>query len=409
MEKPLTLGYFNRVSNNRDQAFIWQSLHFTGKYGREQMLWSCAHLQSHSVPIENYSFSYNTCLSNCIFLQTFDDGASVLTHCTVQRLQSILNPDEAKNNRLIINTYKNAVRYFCNEGKSDDKIMLVAFEKASNDPSGLILLKKRTYEASKLTSLPGHAVPSDMRTTTRKLMWEVSYCVRRIEKRSSCLGDILLSCAIEEVAKRAVHDSHGASTYIWLVLAGGFANVPALRLYLAHGFEVIGFYEVESEVFMAVRNVGEESTRRTLKQVKGKLESTFLLPVLKDATARQPPMVPMESSEDVQDHHSTEAPRVIWMVPSHEDIQDSQSIEASGMNLFSQESSVAARKSTEEGEFQGTHNSSELDIEMESPQKIQEDQFPLSGVSDEAAISEQSTAATDNPVEPEDEGTEVSI
>ena len=41
--------------------------------------------------------------------------------------------------------------------------------------------------------------------------------------------------------------------------------------------------------------------------------------------------------------------------------------------------------------------------------KIQEDQFPLSGVSDEAAISEQSTVATDNPVEPEDEEDEVNI
>lgn len=142
-------------------------------------------------------------------------------------------------------------------------------------------------------------------------MWEVSYCVRRIDKCSSCLGDILLSCAIEEVRKRTVYDSHRASTNTWLVLAGGFSNVPALRLYLAHGFEIIGFYEVESKVLMAIRDVDDKSTRRALKQMKGGLESTFLLPVLKNATAMPPP--------------------VVWMVPT-EGIQDSPSTQASGMS-----------------------------------------------------------------------------
>ena len=162
-------------------------------------------------------------------------------------------------------------------------------------------------------------------------MWEVTYCVRRGDKRSLCLGDILLSCAIEEVRNRAAQNSHGASTYIWLVLAGGFANLPALRLYLAHGFEIIGFYEAESEVLMTVRNVDDNSTRRALKQVTGKLESTFLLPVLKNATAMQPPIVRIAPSEDVQDRQSTEASGMVWRAPSNEDIQDSQSTEASGV------------------------------------------------------------------------------
>ena len=165
-----------------------------------------------------------------------------------------------------------------------------------------------------------------MTTTTRKLMWEVSYCVRRGDKRSLCLADILLSCAIEEVRNRAVQDSHGASTYIWLVLVGGFANLPALHLYLTHGFEIIGFYEAESEVLMAVHNVDDNSTRRALKQVTGKMESTFLLPALKNATAMQPPIVQIAPSEDVQDCQSTEASGMVWIAPSNEDIQDSQSI-----------------------------------------------------------------------------------
>ena len=110
------------------------------------------------------------------FLQTFNDGASVLRKCSVEQLQSILNPDEAKHNKLIVSSYKSAVHEFCNEGHN---IMIVAFEKDSSDPSGLSLLKKKSYEARKL-SLAGHEAPSDMRTTARKLMWEVTYCVRRV-------------------------------------------------------------------------------------------------------------------------------------------------------------------------------------------------------------------------------------
>ena len=75
-------------------------------------------------------------------------------------------------------------------------------------------------------------------------------------------------------------------------ILAGFSSVPALhvRLYLAHGFEIIGFYEGENKVSMAVHNVSDKNTRRALKQVKGKLESTFLLPLLKNADARQPPL-----------------------------------------------------------------------------------------------------------------------
>lgn len=337
-------------------------------------------------------------------MQAFDDGASVLTRCSVEGLKSLLNPDEARNNRLNVNSYKNAVHQFCNEGKSNDKVMIVAFEKKSSDPSGLILLKKRSYEARSVTPLPGLPVPSDMKSTSRKLIWEVSYCVRRVDQSSKCLGDILLSCAIEEVRNRAEHDPHGACTYIWLVLAGGLSNVPALRLYLAHGFEVIGMYE--DGVLMAVRNVGDDSTRRVLKQVTGKLESTFLLPILK-STAGQP-LITFVAPNDIIACSSSEAESQEVGPPES---QNSQSTVVSGVELFSQKSSVATEKATPECDLQGASRVSELEIESASPQETQEDQYPHSVVSDEASISEQSPAAAkerENTVEQEDEGDEVS-
>ena len=292
-----------------------------------------------------------------IFLQTFNDGASVLRRCSVERLQSILNPDEAKHNRLILSSYKKAVAEFCNDGQSGDKFMIVAFEKDSSDPSGLILLKKNSYEARKLTPYAGHDVHSDMRSTTRKLMWEVSYCVRRVDKRSLCLGDILLSCAIEEVRNRAAQDSHGASTYIWLVLAGGFSNEPALRLYLAHGFKIIGFYEAESEVLMAVPNVGDDSTRRALKQVTRKLESTFLLPVLKGTVTVQPAITGMAPDD--------------MFGPS-----SSQGTVVSGVNVFSQ-CSVDAGKVTPGSELQVSSITDQLVMQRASSQEIQEESQEL--------------------------------
>jgi len=193
---------------------------------------------------------------------------------------------------------------------------------------------------------------------------------------------------------------------------------------------------------MAVRNVGDESTRRALKQVKGKLESTFLLPVLKNAAAVQPAITWM-------------APNDIFAPSSTGESQDSQSTEVSGVKLFSQQSSVATGKATAESELQAISSSSKLEtqmacphetqedqfshsgvsdeeviceqsleihmatpqetqedeIQMATPQETQEDQFPHSGVSDEEVISKQSPAATkvgDNPVEQEDEEDEVS-
>lgn len=239
--------------------------------------WSCTHLQCHSVHIEKLSYSYNfsyMCLSNYIFLQSFDDGASVLTKCSVERLKTILNPDETRTNSWSSTATRMPFISFVMKAKVTTRSWLSPSRRSPVICLAWFCSKKQSYKAR-------------MTTTSQKMIWEVSYCVRRVDKTSLCLGDILLSCAIEEVRNRAEPDTHRASTFIWLVLAGGFSNLPALRVYLLHGFEVIGFHKVENEVLMAVCNVGDDNTRRALKQVTGKLKSTFLLPVLKKAATIQ--------------------------------------------------------------------------------------------------------------------------
>ena len=138
--------------------------------------------------------------------------------------------------------------------------------------------------------------------------------------------------------------------------------------------------------------------------MKGKLESTFLLPVLKNAPDMQP-LVTWVAPNDMFAPSSIE---------NSQDSRGSQIAEVSEEN--SQQSSVATGKATAESrsESQGSElQSSKLEIQPTSPQETQEDQFPHSEVSaDEAAISEESPAATkvgDSPVEEEDEDDETGI
>ena len=141
----------------------------------------------------------------------------------------------------------------------------------------------------------------------------------------------------------------------------------------------------EDGVLMAVRNVGDNSTRRVLKQVMGKLESTFLLPMLK-RTAGQPLVIFLAPNDLFATSRSEAESQEVGPPES----QNSQSTEVSEVELFSQKSSIGTEKATPECDLQGTSRSSELEIESASPQ---ETQYLHSGVSDEASISEQSPAA----------------
>ena len=110
--------------------------------------------------------------------------------------------------------------------------MIVAFEKGSGSPAGVVLLKKKAYDPVHFRPLGECPIEVEMTKTTRKLSWELSYCVKRADERSMCLGDICISCGIKEVVNRAKQHPHGASTIICLILAGGFKNKPALRMQL---------------------------------------------------------------------------------------------------------------------------------------------------------------------------------
>ena len=101
-----------------------------------------------------------------------------------------------------------------------------------------------------------------------------------------------------------------ATIFMWLMLAGGFKNSPALRLYLAHGFDIIGMYG--TAVMMSLCNVREESVNRSLKQLVNRLESTFLLSSLKQNQA--PPSVEDSKSQEGPSATVREQPQLKWYV-----------------------------------------------------------------------------------------------
>ena len=143
----------------------------------------------------------------------------------------------------------------------------------------MVLFKKRAYETMHLLPLPYHPVDTDMKITSRKLYWVLSYCIRRADKCSMSLGEICTSHGIQEVYDREKDHARGAAIFIWLIVAGGFKNSPALHLYLAHGLDIIGIYK--TAVMTSLHNVREESVSRSFKQLVNRSESTFLLPSLK--------------------------------------------------------------------------------------------------------------------------------
>ena len=112
---------------------------------------------------------------------------------------------------------------------------------------------------------------------------------------------------------------------------------------------------------MAVRIVGDDSTRRALKQVTGKLESTFLLPMLKGSATVQPPITWM-------------APDDMFASSSSQNIPDSQGTVVSGVNLFSQ-CSVDVGKVKLGSELQGS-SITDQEIQEEAQDISEEIPFP---------------------------------
>ena len=167
--------------------------------------------------------------------------------------------------------------------------MVIAFDTSSSVPVAMALLKSNVYDPKHLQAIPQHTFWSEMRQTTRKFIWELKYVITRADQSSKGLGDICVSCAVEGEQERADYHPHGVSTIIWLIVANGLDNIPALRLYFAYGFNIIGMYG--NALMMALCNVNGDSVRRALKEWRTSIEE-----VLKHTHF---PPVPQSQKDDV--------------------------------------------------------------------------------------------------------------
>ena len=220
----------------------------------------------------------------------------------------MLDPGEASKNQLNINTYKNEVsKSFLGEG---DRLTVVAFDKSNGTPCAIAMFKKNTYDPSLMEPLPLLEIHRDILQTTRKTMWELSYCIRSVDKKGKCLGDICIATGLEALHNLNLNARRQSTVNVWLQLAGCFKNKSALGLYLSYGFEVVAMYL--GSVLMILKGLDNVSIDRAVRLVTQKTEATYLLPVLKEradfrvsSPAHQTPTVPAEESDVAASQSST--------------------------------------------------------------------------------------------------------
>ena len=233
-------------------------------------------------------------------MQIYQDGQSLSESCELNTLQSMLDPGEASKNQLNINTYKNELsKSFLGER---DRLTVVAFDKSDGTPCAIAMFKKNTYDPSLMEPLPLLQIHRDILQTTRKTIWELSYCIRSVDKKGKCLGDICIATGLEALHNQNLNERRQSTVNVWLQLAGCFKNKSALGLYLSYGFEVVAMYL--GSVLMILKGLDDVSIDRAVRLVTQKTEATYLLPVLKQradfrvsSPAHQTPTVPAEETD----------------------------------------------------------------------------------------------------------------
>lgn len=191
-------------------------------------------------------------------------------------LETILDPDEAKQSRLDLKTFKTCIGDILTN--QNDRLTVIAFARHNNQPVALAAFKKRAYNVDMIVNLPGQTIVSDVLQTRRKTHWEVEYVVRRVQLKSQCLGDIVLSCGLEKLHQLCLSQSR-VTTNVWLIVANSFLNSSAIRLYLACGFAMSAMYH--STLMMVLSNLDQGKVDKACRSMKRQLESVFLLPGLK--------------------------------------------------------------------------------------------------------------------------------
>jgi hypothetical protein len=192
-------------------------------------------------------------------------------------MSALLDEKEARTVGLDVRSYRGVVNRFLRNEDGSDRVTAVAFEKSSDKPVGMATFCKSVLDAERFEPLATcRGIGSLAQGAERKVFFELEYCVRSALARGQCVGDMVLSCGLEKMSQL---EYSRRTVVVWLVLAGGFKNSAALRLYLSYRFEMTGLYC--GSYMMSLSDLDGGVLTRTVSTLRDKLEAKYLLPVLK--------------------------------------------------------------------------------------------------------------------------------
>ncbi len=91
------------------------------------------------------------------------------------------------------------------------------------------MFKKMCYDSSQIEPLPLLEIDRDLFNTTRKTIWELSYCIRHVEQKAKCLGDMCVAAGLEALHEQNLNERRQSTMYVWLLLAGNNLIAVALK------------------------------------------------------------------------------------------------------------------------------------------------------------------------------------
>lgn len=300
-----------------------------------------------------------------------------------EHLKRLLDPVEAGLVHLKMNTYHETVRKIVENTDGDSRINVVVMEKTTGRPVGLATFLKQSFKKlDKVTTLglPLPDIKEELGESSRKVFYELQYCLRRSDMKRKCIGDVLLACGLEALGN--VTNKRPAVVSAWLELAGSFTNLNALNLYTKFKFCAVGLYDNTFPI-MSLSDV-KRHVDRAKDILQNTLEASFLLPLLKEKCVPGTQTASNGNGGSMADEQPMEdsAPQ-----PENESSQSTDDSEA--------DASQSARSSqkTSQHDSQSARSSQQTSQHAARPAQVQQQAQPVV-LEDQAQLEEQLRALT---------------
>lgn len=198
-------------------------------------------------------------------------------------LRLILDPMEARLVKLDLKCYFDVVNCISENRDGPRRITAILTDRVHQKPVGLAtVIRNDNVRSDGITQLPGSMNCNDLVVNSRRAFYEIQYVVRHKDVRGKRVGDILVASVLG--ALEAIAFDKPMTKIVWLLVAGSFTNVDAIRLYLRNNFQVAGLVSESGDtddcLMMALFDLGKFA--KTIEsQLHRSLEERFLLPRLK--------------------------------------------------------------------------------------------------------------------------------